>query len=114
MLPACAESTSPRADGGAATCLLNDKDAGEAMPPDAGGAGSAPTSGLGMAGRDEGAAVSLRFVLRNFCEMNKLWTRMQRNLPHSDARDVVRTVRLPLLGMAGSAARLVCRRMRVS
>lgn len=38
------------------------------------------------------ATVSVNFLLRNFAEMNKLWTRMQRNMPHSDARDSIRTV----------------------
>jgi hypothetical protein len=41
---------------------------------------------------DSPALVSITFLLRNFSEMNKLWTRMQRNLPPSDARDVVRKV----------------------
>jgi hypothetical protein len=38
------------------------------------------------------ASISVVFLLRNFAEMNKLWTRMQRNMPQSDARDLVRTV----------------------
>lgn len=44
---------------------------------------------------DSPALVSINFLLRNFSEMNKLWTRMQRNLPPSDARDIIRTVRPP-------------------
>lgn len=40
------------------------------------------------------ASVSVNFLLRNFTEMNKLWTRMQRSMPASDARDSIRTVRL--------------------
>jgi hypothetical protein len=39
------------------------------------------------------ASISVVFLLRNFAEMNKLWTRMQRNMPQSEARDLVRMVR---------------------
>ena len=42
------------------------------------------------------ASVSVNFLLRNFVEMNKLWTRMQRNTPPSESRDRARRVRLLL------------------
>jgi hypothetical protein len=52
--------------------------------------GQATSSAEPLAGA---ASVSVNFLLRNFTEMNKLWTRMQRNLPPSDARDSIRQVR---------------------
>jgi hypothetical protein len=66
--------------------------AADAAPAERAGSGDAAAPTV-RAAEAQGTALSLKFLLRNFCEMNKLWTRMQRNLPHSDARDVIRTVR---------------------
>jgi hypothetical protein len=59
-------------------------------------------------GEGSPALVSITFLLRNFSEMNKLWTRMQRNLPQSDARDVVRKVFPASLSLFSALKCLFC------
>lgn len=70
-------------------------DASGAYPDHAATSGSSSKPGSGQA---SGASVSIAFLLQNFTEMNKLWTRMQRNLPPSEARDTVRTQLAELVG----------------